>query len=130
MQGKLELYLPWGDFERKSWPAMYPGMRILPNPDGWTREAAEYFHPNWNRLSQGSEKLMMRNVHQVLGRQKTPESEYLVCWTPGGRGEGGTGQALRIAKDLGIRIRDLGTPESEYMMRRWLRLAGKNSTPP
>ena len=32
----------------------------------------------------------------------------VICWTEGGRGEGGTGQALRLAKMLNIPIIDYG----------------------
>jgi hypothetical protein len=34
----------------------------------------------------------------------------VICYTPNGQGGGGTGQAIRIARDHGIEIHDLGLP--------------------
>lgn len=44
-------------------------------------------------------------------------------WTPGGMVQGGTGQALRMAQDHGIEIRNLGSPEVMVRAQRWLGLA-------
>lgn len=55
-------------------------------------------------------RLMSRNGNQVFGRDFTNPSCGLVCWTPGGRGEGGTGQAIRLARSTGIPVLDLGCP--------------------
>ena len=77
-------------------------------------EIAENFHPNWGRLSQGAQKLQARNSHQVLGQNLETPSSFIVCWTEGGKGSGGTGQAIRIAKHHGIKVIDFGvfkTPE-------------------
>ncbi len=44
---------------------------------------------------------------QVLGSDLETPVSFVVCWTIGGKISGGTGQALRIAKDLGIPIFNL-----------------------
>jgi hypothetical protein len=33
---------------------------------------------------------------------------FIVCYTPGGSGQGGTGQALRVARAYNIPVTDLG----------------------
>lgn len=73
---------------------------------------AERFHPNWKVCSDGARALHARNVCQVLGPRLDLPSRFLVCWTKDARGGGGTGQALRIAKELGISVFDLGVRRS------------------
>jgi hypothetical protein len=50
---------------------------------------------------------MTRNSFQVLGPDLQSPVSFVVCWTTGGKISGGTGQALRIAKDLSIPIFNL-----------------------
>jgi hypothetical protein len=102
-ENNMEVYLPWSNFE---------GQRGIVSGDDYVgRKIAEQFHPNWGALRQGGQKLMTRNSHQVLGRDCKTPSELVMCWTPGGTGSGGTGQALRIARHHGIKIYDLGAEE-------------------
>lgn len=99
-----ELYLPWPNFEgRTNVTRARPQREALP--------IAAQFHPAWDRLSQGAQKLHARNVHQILGPDVTKPvlSRFVVCWTPGGDGGGGTGQALRIARHYGVEIVDAGS---------------------
>lgn len=69
------------------------------------------FHPAPAALSEYAFKLMARNSCQVFGMDFTNPSSAVCCWTPEGRGEGGTGQAIRIAKAAGIPVLDLGRPD-------------------
>lgn len=59
-------------------------------------------------LKDGAKKLQARNSHQVLGLDLNTPSDFIICWTKGGKGIGGTGQALRIAKAYNIPIFDCG----------------------
>jgi len=77
---------------------------------------ASLFHPAWDRLSQGAKKLHARNVHQVAGRELDQASDMIICWTPGGRGEGGTGQVIRIANYLEIPVFDLAVVEDKTLL--------------
>ena len=54
-----------------------------------------------------TQKMMCRNVHQVLGLDLKTPVDFLVCWTPGGGVEGGTGMAMRVAKGHKIPIYNL-----------------------
>lgn len=74
-------------------------------------EIAEKYHPYFQNLSEDIKKLHARNSHQVLGKDLNTPASFIICYTPKGKGTGGTGQALRIAKDYNIPIFDAGKYE-------------------
>ena len=82
----------------------------LPGWQGALETVARY-HPAPDRLSPFVRNLMARNAMQVLGPDLGRPADLVVAWTPGGQVVGGTGQALRMASDLGIEVRNLGRPE-------------------
>ena len=96
---RKEIYLPWRNFNGNDSPLYSPTKDAL--------NMAMKYHPNWYRLSIGARKLMARNCQQVLGQNLDTPVKFIVCWTKDGGETGGTGQALRIAKDLGIPIYNL-----------------------
>ena len=105
-----EIYIPWNGFQQRF--NYEPGV-ILATTLPKTREAmkmTKYYHPAWERLSQGARLLHSRNIHQILGRDLNDLSDIVICWTENGSIKGGTGQALRIALDLGIPVLNLGNP--------------------
>ena len=69
---------------------------------------ARLLHPNGKNLSREALELHARNTYQILGQDLNTPVNVVICWTEGGRGEGGTGQALRLAKMLNIPIIDYG----------------------
>ncbi len=101
VNGKKEIYLPWYRFENSN--------SLLIVSDKKAFEIAEQFHPYWHNLSQGARKLQARNSHQVLGLDLNTPSKFILCWTKGGKSQGGTGQAIRIAKHYNIPIFDAGS---------------------
>lgn len=98
--GKKEIFLPWFRFNNHPSPLCHLSTEAY--------IVARQFHPAYDRLSDGAKKLMARNSYQVLGETLDKPSAFVICWTPGGKGGGGTGQALRIAHHYGIPIFDLG----------------------
>ncbi len=54
---------------------------------------------------------MCRNTNQIFGAciETAPNSQFVICWTKDGLDSGGTGQALRIAREAGIPIYNLYT---------------------
>lgn len=56
-------------------------------------------------------KLMSRNGNQIFGEDFRIPTNVVICWTPGGKAGGGTGQAIRLANSTGIPVIDLGRPE-------------------
>jgi O-acetyl-ADP-ribose deacetylase (regulator of RNase III) len=69
------------------------------------------FHPKPSALSPSGFELMARNGCQVFGPDFTQPSSCVVCFTEGGKGKGGTGQAIRMSNATGIPVIDLGKPE-------------------
>lgn len=100
VEGKKEIYLPWKGFENSK------SNLILEDIEAY--KIAEKYHPYWFNLSQGAKKLQARNSHQVLGKDLNTPSNFIICWTKKGKGQGGTGQAIRIAKAYDIPIFDAG----------------------
>lgn len=99
-----EIYLPWRNFNGNTSRLFDP-----------TKEAFDYakkYHPAWNRLGFGAQKLMARNCYQILGGDLKTPVDFVVCWTKEGKAVGGTGQALRIAKDLNITVYNLYFPDT------------------
>jgi hypothetical protein len=107
---RMEMYIPWPGFNRAP---LYDERFIVP---AWTPalvQLAAAHHPAWDRCSQGAQKLHARNGCQILGEDLSTPADLVICWTVGGKGTGGTGQAIRIARSRGIRIFDFGDPALE-----------------
>lgn len=97
------VYLPWAKFNGKN------GIVCGYVPS--LREIAAKHHPTYALLTPGAKSLHARNVAQVLGyAPEEQRSEFVICWTKGGKGGGGTGQALRIAKAHGVPVYDIAIP--------------------
>lgn len=97
-----EIYLPWKGFNGHSSP-LYTS-----TPDPRAMALAEEIHPRWKALSIPARKLHARNIHQVLGKDLDTPSSVVVCWTPGGKAQGGTRTAIVCAEKLGIPVVNLG----------------------
>ena len=100
--GSKEIYIPWNSFNNCY---INQGYLVVNNDEAF--KIAEDAHPAWDRCSPGAKKLHTRNVYQVLGVNLNSPSEVIICWTADGKGKGGTGQAIRIAKNNNIPIIDL-----------------------
>jgi hypothetical protein len=96
------IYLPWRGFNGKK--------GIVCGDDPEWQFIAKQHHPRWRNLAPAARLLMGRNTAQVIGRGLENDSKFVVCWTPNGLGEGGTGQAIRIARAHGIPVFDLADP--------------------
>jgi len=76
---------------------------------------ASQFHPAWNRCTNYAKQLHGRNAFQVLGKDLSISSKFLICWTPDGCishqdrsiKTGGTGTAISIADHYKIPIYNL-----------------------
>ncbi len=116
-KGSSEIYLPWDNFNGNDSKLH---LKITPELNTQAEEIAKKYHPNWNALSDAAKKLMTRNTFQVLGLDLNTPSEFIVCWTKDGKASGGTGQALRMAKDLNIPIFNLYFEDTEEKLYRHL----------
>lgn len=101
-KGAKEIWLPWPKFNGHD-------SKLLPSPEAF--ELAARYHPAWSKLTEGGRKLQARNSHQVLGADLETPAHIIVYYTPKGLSTGGTGQSIRIARDLSIPVVDLGVKE-------------------
>ncbi len=107
-----DIYLPWKGFNGKS------GIVVGDRAD--LREIAKAHHPVWFELSRGMRAMHTRNVAQILGHGSVAlPSQFVLCWTPGARSGGGTGQAIRIAKAHHIPVYDLADTRNSFE-KEWL----------
>ena len=121
--GEGEWFLPWPEFE-KPWVRKHRvGAKVYDRAQRAAYELAAVHHPVWHRLSRGGQALHARNCHQVLGPdiENPVLSKFVVCWTKGGGGQGGTGQALRLAQHFEVPVFDLGVPSVLERVTRSLR---------
>ena len=114
VKGKKEIYLPWRRFEDSNSNLIVKNTKIF--------DIAKRFHPYWHNLSNSAKKLQARNSHQVLGQDLSTLSRFVICWTKGGSGRGGTGQATRIAKHYGIPVFDAGKYKNIEEIKKSLKL--------
>jgi len=112
-QGQKEIFLPWKNFNKND--------SSLFEISGGAIELAQKYHPAWGRLKQGAQKLMARNVYQVLGYDLKSPSDCIVCWTSDGEPSGGTGQAIRIATDFNIPVFNLWNNESVDKFKKFIK---------
>lgn len=99
--GAKEICLPWRGFNNSDSDLIVSDRKAF--------EIAERYHPYWFHLKEGAKKLQARNSHQVLGKDLNTPSSFVICWTKNGKGQGGTGQAIRIAKAYDIPVYDAGS---------------------
>lgn len=115
VKGNKEIYLPWRGFRGSKSELYSVSIDAL--------KMAQSFHPAWNRLTQGGQKLMGRNCYQVLGLDLKTPSDLLIAYTHNGELVGGTAQALKIAQQWNVPIINLGTPgiDIEKELSQWLK---------
>lgn len=100
--GKKEIFLPWKGFNQ------HQSSLFTPTEESLT--FAQKYHPNWGALNQAGQKLIARDGYQVLGLDLKTPVKMVICYTQDGLASGGTGQAMRIAKDKNIAIFNLKNP--------------------
>lgn len=108
---EVDVYLPWSSFNKESYETAPENVhpKVLLGIDA--ELIAKCHHPAWDKLSQGAKKLHTRNVYQVLGDNLDVPSDFVICYTPNGKGGGGTGQAIRIARTYDVPVFDCGAYE-------------------
>lgn len=103
-----QIFLPWNGFNgRQEDDHSY----IVPP---YQEEYTLKHHPKPHALSKTAKKFMSRNAYQVLGLNLNDPVEFVLCWTKDGKASGGTGQAIRIAKDYGIPVFNLKNGFQEF----------------
>lgn len=98
VDGLKEIYLPVLGFNGST-------SSLIPNSEAF--KIAESIHPAWHLCSSFAKKAHARNVHQVLGVDLKTPSDFLVCWTRGGKATGGTATAINLAEMKGVPVYNL-----------------------
>ena len=93
------------------WPGFNGSKEKCINVSSAAMKLASEFHPGWMYLSYGARKLHARNGYQILGEGLDTPADFVICWTPGGKDVGGTGQAIRIAKANRVKVFNLANNE-------------------
>ena len=103
--GRRTLFLPWPGYRGNAGP----DCRTL-SPDRMDRclSIASALHPAWHRCSPAARRLHARNAAILLGPDSATPVDAVACWTAGGLVSGGTGMGIRIAREHGIPVLDLG----------------------
>ena len=112
-----EIFLPWPNFEADAREPYRNKDKEFPFPTQEAHVVAAEHHPRWRYLSQGAQKLHARNVHQIMGIDLLTPTSFVICYTVGGKGGGGTGQALRISNAYDVPVIDLGGMSFEDAVR-------------
>lgn len=122
-----EIYIPWNNYWNGAYDAngakIYRSTRepgVLCIESAAAMALAEQYHPNWGKCSQGARKLHCRNGFILLGPQLVVPVNFIICWTPGGKVSGGTGQGLRMAADRNIQVYNLAIPEHLNIILGWI----------
>lgn len=115
---RSEIYLPAPRW-RGSSSALHPETIAR---DRWhrARMIAATHHPGFATLGEFIQNLHTRNVFQILGQTLCDPSEFVLCWTPNGEAEGGTGQAIRIAKAHNVPVYNLQRPRERAHVEKHL----------
>jgi len=103
---KCIVYLPWDSFNHDK-PILGKASALNFIDEDAFNIVLEH-EPHAVSCSNGVKLLKCRNVYQVLGRDMCSHSDLVVCWTPGGTNSGGTGLAVKIARDYNIPVIDMG----------------------
>lgn len=110
-----EIFLPWQNF-RGAMGQEY----VVPTFTPEIQKIAKDHHPRWDLCNVHVRKLHMRNVCQVLGQDCQTKAAMVICWTPEGKGSGGTGQAIRIARAYDIPVFDIALDRAKHELCEFL----------
>ena len=97
---EAEIYVPWASFAlsvREDWKHIY---RRNHTAVTW----AKAVHPVYSALKQGVQLLHERNVHQVLGKDLSTKSAFVLFYAQETNGvvKGGTATAVHLARLVGV----------------------------
>jgi len=106
--GQKEIFIPWQGFCNRQ--PTESGVYWCRNPRA--AQIAELIHPNWKACSSQAQAFHQRNTHQIMGIDLSLNVKFVVCWAPviNGAPDGGTAQAIRLAKRLGIPVINMWYP--------------------
>ena len=72
---------------------------------------AKRIHPAWHNCKPYAQKMLARNGQIILGTHLDSPVRFVIAWTKDGKDIGGTGHALKIARENNIKIFNLAIEE-------------------
>lgn len=107
VDGRKVIYLPWDGFNHHNSPfrvvvpeAIDIGRQVH---NQWYEECNDGTMKTWDEFSDGTQKLLSRNVYQMVGLNLNYLSRFALLWTDKEDDvHGGTAFAIRIAKHFDI----------------------------
>lgn len=125
--GKAQIFLA------KSWysfGAKFANHNYCYSDELWEKAAqiTAQHHSSYLYLKPYTKRLHTRNCFQVLGWNLQEPAEFVLCWTADGartaaetsKDTGGTGQAIRIASNYGIRVYNFAVKEDLDLAQSWI----------
>ena len=116
-ENQLEVYVA-DQYSINRSPLPNKHLAIIRNPllTEKSLELAASVHPAWHRCNEWARGMHSRNCHQILGYDLETPVDAVICWTPGGRIQGGTATALRLAIAEGIPVYNLGGEDKKEIL--------------
>jgi hypothetical protein len=110
---KLELHLPWKDFDKKQ--------SKLTFTSEFVKGVAKMFHPTFDSLKPVIQTFLAKNVRLLLGKEGKSPALFLIVWTDDGAElsrevtfkTGNSGHAINIANAMRIPVFNLTRPDAE-----------------
>lgn len=115
-----EIYLPFPSFNGRKHDNKNYFDYVQCSGNKKSEETVFKYHPNPSALSYPAFCMMSRNAMQILGSDMKTPTDFVICWTKNGKSSGGTGQALRIAESLGIKILNLHHSATFSYFQQWI----------
>lgn len=102
VSGSKEIYLPD--------PAFNGSLEKMVPISEAALELASTIHPNWEACKRKPFAMRAhgRNCYQALGVNLDLPSDFTICWTEGGRGQGGSRTAIQLALKNNRPVIDFG----------------------
>lgn len=108
-----EIHLPWDGYNNVR---ANDTTHIVPRPTPEIADVAARYHPAWEKLSDAVKLLMCRNATIVLGTDLARHAKMVVCWTEGGKLNGGTAHGIKIAHAFDIPVFNIALPEDQVKL--------------
>lgn len=105
-----EIHLPWNRYNGK---LVDNKTYFLPPITPAIEAIAATHHPVYWSLKSSVKMFMCRNVTIILGMDLQTPVKMVVCYTPEGKAQGGTGHGIRVAKANDIPVFDLAKIEDQ-----------------
>lgn len=106
-ENKCVLMLPWKNFNSDHYNPKHALDCYIVGKEEKGLEAVKKFHPGFKYLKSGAKLLLTRNYYQIVGFDKYPKSEFVICCADRdseGNIKGGTGHTAKIAMHYHVPI--------------------------